>query len=543
MVIAILLASCIFFAVAYRLYGRMLSRVCRIDDTRLTPAHTQKDGVDYVPTRLGILFGHHFSAIAGAGAIVGPILAATSFGLAPTWLWVLLGAVFVGGVHDFGSIFVSVRNKGRSIADATRHLVGPQTARLFIFFLIVALNYLMVVTLDLTANTFRDTPPVATASGWFCVVALLLGLCIKRFKTGFKINFFVFVPLTFLGLWIGHQLNLPGLSKEFWIGVLLVYCFAAATLPVNMLLQPRDFLSAKFLVAMLGLGLVGLLFSDIVVQAPLFTGFFSEMSSPGYLFPALFITVACGACSGFHSVVSSGTTSKQVYTEKDIRPIGYGSMLVEGVLAVFSLACVAIFLPEDVQGQDPVAVFANGAAHFLSALGISIEYGREFIALTVSTFLLTTLDCCTRLCRFLVEELLHWSTPVSRYLCTVAVLIIPGVLVFCQIEGKPIWQVVWPLFGSTNQLMAALALVTFAVFLKKEGVKQLRFVLIPMYVMLLMPVSALTLMVFDTQISNLLRAVSAGMLILGIFVAGMSLKALRRKNIEKSLMDSDKIAA
>jgi carbon starvation protein len=543
MVVAVLLASCVLFAMAYRWYGRMLSKACGVDDTRLTPAHTQQDGIDYVPTRLGILFGHHFSAIAGAGAIVGPILAATSFGLAPTWLWVLFGAIFVGGVHDFGSIFVSVRNRGRSIADATRHLVGPQTARLFIFFLVVALNYLMVVTLDLTANTFRDTPAVATASGWFCVVALVLGYVVRRFKTGFRINFFVFVPLTFLGLWVGHQLALPGLSKEFWIGVLLVYCFAAATLPVNMLLQPRDFLSAKFLVAMLGLGLVGLLFSDIVVQAPLFTGFFSETSSPGYLLPALFITVACGACSGFHSVVSSGTTSKQIYTERDIRPIGYGSMLVEGVLAVFSLACVAIFLPENVQGQDPVAVFANGAAYFLSSLGISMDYGREFIALTVSTFLLTTLDCCTRLCRFLVEELFHSSSAASRYLYTVLVLIVPGCLVFCQVEGKPIWQVVWPLFGATNQLMAALALVTFAVFLKNEGVKRYRFVLIPMVIMLLMPVSALGLMVFDSHLSWLLRGVSAGMLVLGVFVAGMSLKALRQPVDKKRVFTPEKKAA
>lgn len=532
MVVAVLVGSCLFFALAYRIYGRLLCRACKIDDSRETPAHVQEDGVDYIPTRSSILFGHHFSAIAGAGAIVGPILAATSFGLAPTWIWVLLGAVFVGGVHDFGSIFVSVRNRGRSIAEATRHLVGPNTARLFIFFLVIALNYLMVVTLDLTANTFRDTPAVATASGWFCIVALIFGFVSRRFKTTLRTNFLIFVPLTFIGLWVGHQLPMPSLGKDFWIWVLLVYCFAAATLPVSALLQPRDFLSANFLVAMLFLGLLGLCFTDIVIQAPLFTGFFSETSSPGYIMPALFITVACGACSGFHSVVSSGTTSKQIHRESDIRPVGYGSMLVEGVLAVFAIACVAIFLPSDVQGKDPVAVFASGAAHFLGSLGIPVDYGREFIALTVSTFLLTTLDCCTRLCRFLVEELLDWCNLVSRYVCTVAVLIIPGILVFCQIEGKPIWQVIWPLFGATNQLMASLALVTFAVFLKHQGVKRYNFVLIPMFIMLVMPMSALVLMTFDPLLSGVLRAVSFGMLVLGIFVSGMSLKALFRKPME-----------
>jgi carbon starvation protein len=410
--------------------------------------------------------------------------------------------------------------------------VGPNTARLFIFFLVIALNYLMVVTLDLTANTFRDTPAVATASGWFCIVALIFGFVSRRFKTTLRTNFLIFVPLTFIGLWVGHQLPMPSLAKDFWIWVLLVYCFAAATLPVSALLQPRDFLSANFLVAMLSLGLLGLCFTDIVIQAPLFTGFFSETSSPGYIMPALFITVACGACSGFHSVVSSGTTSKQIHRESDIRPVGYGSMLVEGVLAVFAIACVAIFLPSDVQGKDPVAVFAAGAAHFLGSLGIPTDYGREFIALTVSTFLLTTLDCCTRLCRFLVEELLDWCNLVSRYVCTVAVLIIPGILVFCQIEGKPIWQVIWPLFGATNQLMASLALVTFAVFLKHQGVKRYNFVLIPMFIMLVMPMSALVLMTFDPHLSGVLRAVSFGMLILGIFVSGMSLKALFRKPVE-----------
>jgi len=540
MVFTVLLLSCLFFALAYRFYGHFLCKRCQIDDKKPTPAHILNDGVDYVPTKSFILFGHHFSAIAGAGAIVGPILAAGAFGIAPTWIWVLLGAAFVGGVHDFGSIFVSIRNRGRSVAEATRHLVGPNTARLFILFLVIALNYLMVVTLDLTANTFKDTPAVATASGWFCIVALVFGFVAKRFRTAAKTNFLIFVPLTFLGLWIGHQLPMPSLGKDFWIWSLLIYCFAAATLPVNALLQPRDFLSANFLVAMLSLGLIGLFATDIVIQAPLFTGFFSEASSPGYLIPALFITVACGACSGFHSIVSSGTTSKQIDRESDVKAVGYGSMLIEGVLALFSILCVGIFLPADVQGQDPVWIFARGAAHFLGSLGIPVDYGQEFIALTVSTFLLTTLDCCTRLCRFLVEELLNWCNFVSRYICTVAVLVIPGLLVFCQIEGQPIWKMIWPLFGATNQLMASLALVTFVVFLKHQGIRKYTFALIPMFIMLVMPMSALVLMIFDTDSSLILRAISCIMLILGVFVSGMSLRILFEKSPQLELQEEVK---
>ncbi|OYV47752.1 MAG: hypothetical protein B7X06_02720, partial [Verrucomicrobia bacterium 21-51-4] len=449
------------------------------------------------------------------------------FGLVPAWLWILFGAIFVGGVHDFGSILISVRNRGRSVAETTRHLVGPKTARLFIFFLIIALIYLIVAALDLTADTFANTPEVATSAGWFCMVAIIFGWGLGRRILPYKLLLVVFIPLTFLGLWVGHLFPAPVMSKSFWVGCVLVYCFAAATLPVHILLQPRDFLSSMFLYAMLGLGLLGLLFSNTEIQAPLFTGWSSEASRPQYLVPALFITVACGACSGFHSVVSSGTTSKQINLETDIRRVGYGGMLLEGILAIFAMACVAVFSQDELAGKDAVAIFSQGAAVFMNGLGIPLDFGREFTALAVSTFLLTTLDTCTRLCRFLFEELLDWTSLVSRYVGSALVLLVPALLAFQTFEGQPAWKAIWPLFGTTNQLMASLALVTFVVYLKHQGIRYF-FAYIPMLFMLVVPILSLVLMVFSSDTAPLLRLISAGMLVLGLFVSAMSLKALSR---------------
>ncbi len=528
MLVLLLIISCILCAVAYRVYGAFLTRRCQLDDERETPACSMSDGVDYVPARASVLFGHHFSSIAGAGPIVGPVLAALYFGIGPTWIWILLGAIFVGGVHDLGSMLMSVRNRGRSVAETTRTLVGENTARLFILFLIIALTYLIIVTLDLTANTFQSTPAVATASGWFVVMAVLFGLATRKATGSIKKAIIVFVPLTFAGLWVGNLFPAPDLGKDFWVWAVLIYCFSAATLPVNLLLQPRDFLSSTFLYAMLGLGIVGLLFANAPVQAPIFEGFYSPEANPGFLVPALFITVACGACSGFHSVVSSGTTSKQVRRETDIRRVGYGSMLLEGILAIFAMSTVAVLAPADLQDRNAVGIFASGAAVFLNALGIPLEYGREFTALTVSTFLLTSLDTCTRLCRFLLEELLDWSSLLSRYAGTLLVLAIPGFLAFQTFNGEPAWRAIWPLFGATNQLMAALALVTFIVYLKDQGIRY-TFALIPTAIMLITPVAALFLMALDGAQPMLLRVISLGMLCLGLFVSVMSLSVVIKR--------------
>ncbi len=531
MLVLILLSSCALCFLAYRFYGKFLTNRCRLDDTTATPAVEKEDGVDYSPTRASVLFGHHFSSIAGAGPIVGPILATMYFGWGPTWVWILVGAILVGGVHDFGSTLMSVRNGGRSIGDTMRGLVGEGAGKLFMIFVLLALVYVIIVFLDLTANTFAKQPAVATASGWFIGVAVTFGFLMRSGKFTLGQLALIFFPLTFAGLALGHFFPMVELDKSLWIWLTLGYCFVAAVLPVGLLLQPRDFLSAGFLYAILGVGLVGMLLSGETIQMPAFSGW--ESDKLGMLMPFLFITVACGACSGFHSIVSSGTTSKQIKKESDVRRISYGGMLVEGILAVFAMGCVAVLtMSEREAGGTPVGIFAAGAAKFFAAVGIPIELGAEFAMLAISTFLLTTLDTCTRLTRFLIEELFSWRNEASRFLGTAAALALPCLLVFQQFPGtdgtlQPAWKAIWPLFGATNQLLAALALLTFVVFLKASRVGY-GFALLPAVVMIVMPMTALALMVQKFGISTLLGSTSAAMFLLGLFLMITSWRRLTR---------------
>ncbi|NDV63528.1 carbon starvation protein A [Puniceicoccales bacterium CK1056] len=520
--ITLLLISLVFFAIVYRVFGTFMDRRCGIDDSNKTPAHTLEDGVDYVPTRASILFGHHFSSIAGAGPIVGPILAAMYFGWGPTWLWILIGAAFVGGIHDYGAAFISTRTGGKSIAEAMRSIVGKQTGRLFALFVLLALIYVIIVFLDLTASTFTSKPEVATASGWFIFVALGFGLVLNRTKLPFLLSIAIFVPVTYAGLAIGHFFPAPAIGNNAWAAIIIVYCFIAAILPVQLLLQPRDFLSSTFLYVLMAAGILGVFFSSHTIQIEAFTGW--NHPKVGTLVPILFITVACGACSGFHSIVSSGTTSKQLSRESDIKRVNYGAMLVEGVVAVFALGTIAILSEsERAAAGTPVGIFASGTARFMSSLGLPQDLAMEFTLLAVSTFLLTTLDTCTRLSRFILEEFLQARSSRTRWIGTAAVLILPAIAVTQTIGGEPAWKAVWPLFGATNQLMAALALLTFMVFLKSKKIRY-GFVIPAVIIMVVMPLSALALMAASNGVLSLLGGVSAAMFLLGGFVTTMSVR-------------------
>ena len=524
MLITLLAFSALLLTLAYRFYGVFLEKRCGIDPERETPACEINDGVDYVPTRASVLFGHHFSSIAGAGPIVGPIIAGAVFGWFPAWVWIILGSIFVGGVHDFGSTLMSLRYRGRSITLTCRNLVGETTGKLFLLFVVLALIYVIVVFLDLTVAGFVNQPAVATASGWFIVVALMFGLVARRSGISYKIVVPLFVALTYLGLWVGVQFPAPEMGKTFWMGVVLIYCYCAAILPVGVLMQPRDFLSATFLYAIIAIGVVGVLVRGGGFELPAYTSF--EPQNLNYLVPFLFITVACGACSGFHSIVSSGTTSKQIQTERDVKKVSYGAMLVEGLLAVFALACVGV--AGGISEGGPVATFAGGAAVFFGALGIPEGVGLTFATLAVSTFLLTTLDTCTRLTRFLVEELFNWRSASSRFLGTFIVLILPAFAAFGTYTAPDgtvlsVWKAIWPLFGSTNQLLAALALITFVVFLKHRRIA-FGFALIPAVLMIIMPITALVLMVVQHGPFSMLGGIALAMVMIGLYVVVMSLK-------------------
>lgn len=523
MLITLLLVSALLLLTAYRFYGSFLEQRCATDATRATPACELEDGVDYVPTRASVLFGHHFSSIAGAGPIVGPIIAASVFGWLPTWVWILAGSIFVGGVHDFGSTLMSLRAGGRSITSTSRRLVGEGTGRLFLCFVLLALIYVIVVFLDLTVMGFINQPAVATSSGWFIVVALAFGWLARRSVVSYKRLIPLFIVLTYAGLAVGVACPAPSLDKNLWMGAVLLYCYCAAILPVSVLMQPRDFLSATFLYAIMILGVVGICVHGGGFELPMVTSFAPKEWS--YLVPFLFITVACGACSGFHSIVSSGTTSKQIRSERDLKKVAYGAMLVEALLAVFALACIGV--SGGLEG-GPVAAFARGTAVFLAALSIPQEVGLVFATLAVSTFLLTSLDTCTRLARFLLEELFDWRGAGSRYLGTFLVLALPAMAAlstYTAPDGSelPVWKAIWPLFGSTNQLLAALALVTFVAFLKDRRIS-FGFALIPALLMACMPIAALALMVLQHGPGSLLGGIALMMLLLGLYVAVMSLR-------------------
>ena len=453
---------------------------------------------------------------------MGPILAAMYFGWGPTWLWILFGAAFVGGLHDYGAAFISVRTGGKSIAEAMRGIVGQRTGRLFALFVLFALLYVVIVFLDLTASTFSATPEVATASTWFILVALAFGFVLGRSSLPFPAKIIIFVPVTYAGLAIGHFFPAPELSPNSWALLIIGYCFVAAILPVQVLLQPRDFLSSTFLYVLMLAGVLGVVFSSNAIQIEMYTSW--NPKETGALVPILFITVACGACSGFHSIVSSGTTSKQFSSENDIRKVNYGGMLVEGILAVFAMGTIAILTEaERSAAGTPVAIFANGAGKFMSSLGIPESLAVEFSLLAVSTFLLTTLDTCTRLSRFILEEFLQVRSARTRYLGTAVVLVLPAIAVFQTINGMPAWRAIWPLFGSTNQLMAAMALLTFLVFLKNKKLKY-GFIIPAVAIMVVMPLLALILMATDYGPLSLLGSISLIMLLLGGFVTFMSLK-------------------
>ncbi len=547
MLSALFILGCVGFYVAYRVYGRQLQAWFGVDPARKTPAKELTDNVDYVPTRAAVLFGHHFSSIAGAGPIVGPILAGIMFGWLPALLWILVGAVFIGGVHDYGALMASIRHKGRSIGDLCRLYLSPLTYRVFLVFVWFALIYVLIVFLDLTAGTFAPAPAkarlggaVATSSILYIAIAIAFGLSIYRFKLPFRKATLVFVPLVFVGLVIGHFVPIlpkyvPVLcynnAKYTWTALLLAYCFAASVAPVWVLLQPRDFLSSFLLYGCLIAGGVGLVISGIsghaAIQYPAFLGW-SHNGAP--MFPILFITVACGAVSGFHSLVASGTTAKQLDAEESALPIAYGSMLVEGVLALLALAGVMILSRGYVQAHPgkPTLVFAHAIGTFCRTFGIPLAVGENFGLLAVSTFLLTTLDTSTRLSRFVLEEFLGVRNPRWRFLTTAGTLLLPTVVVFMRITdpahpGKfiPAWKAIWPAFGTTNQLLAALALLVVMVWLMAAG-RKIGFLVLPVLFMLVTTGYALLLLVhknlFSPNGQRLIGGVSVAMFVLALLV-------------------------
>jgi carbon starvation protein len=493
--LAILVPAAVVLAVAYRVYGGILARLFQLDDAAATPAVTLRDDVDYEPIAPQLLMGQHFSAIAAAGPIVGPILAGVAFGWLPALLWILIGSVFIGGVHDFSALVASVRHKARSIAEVVRDHMSRRSYVLFLVFVWIALVYIIVAFTDITASSFigRQTLEngdsvsgggIATSSLLYLMIPVVMGLCMRYLKMPLWLATAVFVPLVGLAIWVGQFIPFDlaaalgttnARAQQIWGILLLIYCLGAAMVPMWMLLQPRGHLGGCFLYIALAGAVIGLVASDrlvagdAAVRYPAFTSW--QTAKAGDLVPMLFITIACGACSGFHSLIASGTTSKQLRRETDAKAIGYGTMLLEAMVAIVSLCCVMVLAADSpLANQPPNFVYALGMGRFLEMLGVPAAIGVSFALMAFTTFVYDTLDVCTRLGRYIVQELTGLGGKAGGWLGTVLTAGVPMLfLLRPQLDGNgnavPVWKTFWSLFGASNQLLAALTLLGVTVWL------------------------------------------------------------------------------
>jgi len=495
--LVLMLVSLAAFAAGYLFYSKFLARCLGADASRQTPAYTKRDNVDYVPAHPTVLFGHHFAAIAGAGPIVGPVLA-TEFGWAAVALWVVLGCIFIGAGHDMIALFLSVRNEGRSIGTVIGSFLGKAGKMMFLVF---SWSVLILVVAEFTrqiAGTFVSDPAIATSSMLFILDAVAFGLCVCRFGMSVRLASVIFVPLMFLFVWVGevYPLNLMAweLSAEttriVWIIVLLAYCFVASVCPVWVLLQPRGYLSSYLLYVMMGLGLLGVVVAHPTLQLPAFTGFEVLKASGGVdcLFPILFVIVSCGACSGTHAIIASGTTSKQLANESHMRPVAYGGMLLEGVLAIVAVIAIAgTFTSQSdylaaVGTKEPAQLFASSVASFCAHIGIPLRLSEGFVLLSISAFLMTTVDACARLARFSWQELVGQDAGIATkprrslvsrlrsglgnsHVATTIVCLLAAELLLGNAQAS---KSLWTILASANQLIAALTLLTATMWFVKN---------------------------------------------------------------------------
>lgn len=503
--IELVIIALIMYVAAYKLYGGFITKRLDVNNSKETPSHTMNDGVDYCPAKAPVLLGHHFASIAGAGPIVGPVIAA-GFGWIPVYLWVVFGSIFIGGVHDYASIIASVRHQSKSIGFIIQQYIGISGKKLFLIFAWATLILVIAVFTIIVADTFTHIPSAGTSSMLFMILAVFFGIAIYRLKVPLWIATVFGVVLLFLSIPAGNLFPIQ-LSAFSWQLILFVYIFIASTVPVWILLQPRDYLNSFFLYALMIGGLVGVFFAAPAINIPAFNTF--SLDKVGYLFPALFVTVACGAISGFHSIVGSGTTAKQLNKETDGRIVGYGGMLIEGMLAVLSLIAVASMVNKEfidiLTTKGPVPAFSLGVARFINAipiLNISVPMAQTFTALAVSAFALTSLDTATRLARFMFQEYFESKESekksvfvTNRYVSTAITVAFGAALTF---SGKT--MSIWPVFGSANQLLAALALLALTVWVANLK-KGYLFVLIPMIFMFAVTLTALAMLIYTNFIA------------------------------------------
>ena len=542
---------------AYLLYGRYLQNKWGIDPNAKTPAYELEDGVDYVPADTNVVFGHQFASIAGAGPINGPIQAAI-FGWVPVLLWILIGGVFFGAVQDFAAMYASVKNKGRTIGYIIEEYIGKLGKKLFLLFCWLFCILVIAAFADVVAGTFNGfavddagvvtstiaaNGAVATTSILFILEAVALGFILKYAKLNKWVNTGIAIVMLVAAIAIG--LNCPiYLSRSTWHLIVFAYILIACVTPVWALLQPRDYLNSYLLIFMIVGAVIGVFVSNPSCNLSAFTGF---NVNGQYLFPILFVTIACGAVSGFHSLVSSGTASKQIKNEKNMLPVSYGAMLMESMLAVIALIAVASFADGEAAAQGLTTqpqIFAGAIANFLTVIGLPYQLVFTLITLAVSAFALTSLDSVARVARlsfqeFFIDEdtdMKHLSpfkkVVTNSWFATIITLILAFML------AKVGYAEIWPLFGSANQLLSVLALVACAVFLKKTK-RQGAMLWIPMFFMMAVTFTALTMTIVKLFTALTTTGLTLGstmqlifavlLLILGVIVAIQGIKKLTEK--------------
>ncbi len=545
-----------WLVIGYFGYGRWVAKQFKLDDSRETPANALEDGEDFVPTRPFYLFGQHFSAIAAAGPIAGPIIACITFGWLPSLLWIALGVVLVGAVHDFAALASSVRHDAQSIAEITKDKLGIGAGRAMMAFIFIALIYIIVAFTDITAGTFvsgdealagetRFNPggAVAIASVMYLLLSITLGLVERYLKPPLWLSTIIFVPAVFALAYLAtHISNVLAFGHLTWSIIILIYCIAASLVPVWLLLQPRGYLGGFVLYTALAIGVIGVFFGGYAIQQPSFKSW-DVGGMTGMLFPFLFVTIACGACSGFHGLVCSGTTSKQVDKESHVHPIGYGAMLAEGFVAFIAVVIVMTASNEMIYGPDGKAfaagkIYGNGLGEFMTIVigRDNLPFAVTFGAMAFSTFIFDTLDVSMRLGRYIVQELFGLTSRFGAIVGTVGTVAIPFVLIFFSKPGS--WLDFWTLFGASNQLLAALTLLSITVWLYQAR-KRIAFTLVPMIFVLVITLWALTMMVignfsestgFDFKLVN--GIASLVLILLSIYLAITALMKVRRDRRE-----------
>ena len=561
--LVIVLIGIVALGAGYLFYGRWLAKKWGIDSNAKTPAYTHEDGQDYVPSSKFTVFSHQFSSIAGAGPVTGPILASV-FGWVPVLLWLIIGGLFFGAVQDFGALYASVKNEGKSMGMIIEKYIGRTGRKLFMLFCWLFTLLVIAAFTDMVAGTFVGkgvegmtditsyaNSAAASISMLFIVVAVIFGLIQKKVgKMNEVVRAVVAIALLVVMFAIGMKLPIYA-TKNAWIYIVMAYLFLASVMPMWLLMQPRDYMTTFMLLGMIIGAVVGVLVAHPSMQLNAFNGF-SVVDAAGaksYLFPTLFVTIACGAVSGFHSLVSSGTSSKTISNEKDMPMVGYGAMVVESLLGIVALVVVgAVAVNGTKPDGTPFAIFSSGVAGFLEKLGVPNHVATVFMTMCVSALALTSLDSVARIGRMSFQELFYGDTTdpekmpawqrvlTNKYFATVITLFFGYLLTLGGYTN------VWPLFGSANQLLAALVLIALSVFLKTTG-RTGWTLYAPMFIMLAVTFTALiqktialvTNMVNGTAtvlVDGLQFVVAILLMVLGVMVAFSCLKKLFGKKAE-----------